>query len=172
MITEKYKRKNIIINRKFQFNLIGTFLISIGIALIIFTAAISLYYWISSMAGENIFKEFITIERQVIEQREVKEEGQTRLETFYTTKTIPGVKRWEIVVPPILINNLIILIVITVMGIYYSHRIAGPAYRMIVDIQKVIDGEKDVRIHLRRKDKLTDLADKVNLLIEKFEKIT
>ena len=168
---EKFKRKNKIIDRRFQYGLIATFLISILVSLVMFTLVISSYYWFSSMAGDNVFKEFITIERQVTEQREVMEDGDLKKETYTTTKTIPGVKRWEIVVPPILINNLVIMIVIIIIGIYYSHRIAGPVYRMIVDIQRVLDGETSVRVKLRRKDKLKELSDRVNLLIEKIEKL-
>jgi hypothetical protein len=52
----------------------------------------------------------------------------------------------------------------------YSHRIAGPVYRMQKDIEKALEGEKGVRVHLRKKDKLKDLAEKVNALIDAYEK--
>jgi len=168
-VKNKSKRSNYLIDKKFQYGLISTFLISVIAALVVFTVGFSLYFWFSTMAGDNLFKEFITIEKQVTEEREVVENGELRTETYTTTKTIPGLKRWEIVIPPLLLNNLVILIIIVIVGFFYSHRIAGPAFRMMVDIQRTLDGEKGIRVHLRKKDKLGDLADKVNLLLEKLE---
>ena len=167
----KSKRTNYLIDKKFQYGLISTFLISVIIALVIFTIGFSLYFWFSTMAGDNLFKEFLTIEKQVTEEREVIENGEVRTETYTTTKTIPGVKRWEIVIPPLLFNNLVILIIVVIVGIFYSHRIAGPAFRMMVDIQRALDGETGARVHLRKKDKLADLADKVNLLLDHLEEV-
>ena len=163
------KRKNFLIDKKFQYGLISTFLISVIADLVLFTIGFSLYFWFSTMAGDNLFKEFITVEKQVTKQREVIENGEIRTETYTTTKTIPGLKRWEIVIPPLLLNNLVILIIIVIVGLFYSHRIAGPAFRMMVDIQRTLDGETGARVHLRKKDKLGDLADKVNHLLDKLE---
>ncbi len=85
-------------------------------------------------------------------------------------KEVIGLKRHDIVLPPLLINNLLIMFLIIVVGIFYSHRIAGPMYRIEMDIKRVLDGEKGVTIRLRKKDKLKSLADLVNQLIKKVEK--
>ena len=61
------KRRTYIVDRAFQYRLIGMFLISIIMALILFSAGTVLYYWASSMAGDNLFKEFIDINKQVFE---------------------------------------------------------------------------------------------------------
>jgi methyl-accepting chemotaxis protein len=94
----------------------------------------------------------------------------TGLEPLNYQKEIVGLKRHEIVLPPLLINNLLIMLLIIIVGIFYSHRIAGPMYRIETDIKRVLDGEKNVEIHLRKKDKLQSLADLVNQLIKKMEK--
>ncbi len=168
-MNEKKVRKKYIIDKKFQFRMIGTLITSILVAFILFTAISALYYWAVSSAGDNVFKEYITLHKQVVEKRIVERDGKTVQEEYSYTKDVPGVKRWEIIIPPILINNLIILIVILIIGILYSHKIAGPVHRIKTDIQKVISGKRDIRILLRKKDKLQELADSVNLLIEKFE---
>lgn len=85
-------------------------------------------------------------------------------------KEVVGLKRHDIVLPPLLINNLLIMLMIIIVGIFYSHRIAGPMYRIETDIKRVLDGEKGVTIHLRKKDKLKSLAELVNQLIKKVEK--
>ena len=87
------------------------------------------------------------------------------------TETIYGVKRWEIIVPPILINNLFMLILVSVLGVIYSHRIAGPAFRMTRELRRVLDGEEGVRIMIRKRDKFRNLAVRINELIVEFDKV-
>ncbi len=135
------------------------------LALLLFTAGTVLYYWASSMVGDNLFREFIDINKQVFVTRTNEAGESVRVPE---TRTIHGVKRWEIIVPPILINNLLILIVITVIGLFYSHRIVGPVYRINRDLQRVLDGEEGVTIRLREKDRFRDLADRVNILISRL----
>ncbi|GAH88998.1 unnamed protein product, partial [marine sediment metagenome] len=80
------------------------------------------------------------------------------------------INRFELLLPSILINNLVIMVLIAVIGIFYSHRIAGPAYRIGQEIQRVLNGETGVNIRLRKKDKLKELAASVNALIEELDK--
>jgi methyl-accepting chemotaxis protein len=159
------KRKSYIIDRTFQYRLIGTFLVSIVFALVLFSGGTVLYYWASTMIGDNLFREFIDINKQVY-TTVTNEEGE--LVRVPETRTVYGVKRWEIVVPPILINNLLIIVVVAVIGLFYSHRIVGPVYRINRDLQRVLDGEADVRVTLRGHDQFHALARRVNALLESF----
>ena len=102
-------------------------------------------------------------QKQVIEENDAGEE-------ISRSVTLPPVNRIELILPPVLINNLIILIVISIIGIFYSHKIAGPVYRIQEDIKRVLGGEKDVVIKLRKNDKLKELAEQVNKLIEEYNK--
>ena len=74
-----------------------------------------------------------------------------------------------LILPPLLLNDLAIMIVAIVVGIATSHRIAGPVYRIAADIDRALAGERGVRVSLRRKDALSDLAEKVNALIERID---
>ena len=162
MSGKNYKRKTYIINRQLQFRMIATFLLSVLGALLLFTGIMLGYYWITTLAGENVFDEYIKIYERV----ESKDENGA-----ITSKSVERItNRWSIVIPPLLINNLIIMVVIAIIGIFYSHKIAGPVFRIKADIDKVLSGDKDVRIVLRKNDKLHDLADSVNLLIEELRK--
>ncbi|MCK4540668.1 MAG: hypothetical protein KAU17_00380 [Spirochaetales bacterium] len=165
------KRKVYLIDRYFQFRIIAGFLYTILGALILFTTLTVAFYWASSSTGENLFKEYITIHRRVKEIREVIREGEVKVEEHMRTVDIPGVKRWELVVPPILINNLIIMIIISLFGIRFSHRIAGPLHRINTDIRRVIEGDKEVRIDLREKDMLQGLAEDINHLIDEVQRL-
>ncbi len=159
MASVQSKRKQYVVDKKLQYRMILAFIFSIIAALLIFSAVIIGYYWTSSMVGDNVFKEYITISTEV------------EIDGVLQPKEIAGVKRWELVVPPILLNNLIIIIFISIFGLFYSHRIAGPIYRINNDIRRTLNGEKGVRIKLRNKDKLKDLADNVNQLLERFEQL-
>lgn len=163
------KRKNYLVDRKLQTRFIATFVISILVALFLFTAGSFAYFWAASMAGDNLFKEFITIDKQVFEEREVETNGQVSTVRYPTTKTIRGVRRWEIVFPPILINNLIILVVISIIGIFYSHRLVGPVYRMTADLKRILAGKGSRKIKLRKGDKFVELAETINKLIEQTD---
>jgi methyl-accepting chemotaxis protein len=90
---------------------------------------------------------------------------------FEFQRAIPGLKRYELVLPPVIINNLLLMLIIIIVGIFYSHRIAGPIYRLEQDIMRVLGGERNVQIRLRQKDKLKPLAEQINRLINEFEKI-
>ncbi len=74
-----------------------------------------------------------------------------------------------LILPPLLLNDLAIMIVAIVVGIATSHRIAGPVYRIAADIDRALAGERGVRVSLRRRDALSDLAEKVNALIERID---
>ena len=163
------KRKQLVVDKSFQFRFVSTFLFSVLGALLLFSLLVAAYYWISTMAGENLFKEFITIDRQVIIEEELIENGVARTVEVPSTETIVGVKRWELVLPAILVNNLIIMILVSIIGIHYSHRIAGPVFRISQDIGRILEGEKGVRIKLRSNDGLQNLARMVNLLARRLD---
>ncbi len=93
------------------------------------------------------------------------------LTDFEFQRIFPGLKRYELVLPPVIINNLVLMVIIMVVGVFYSHRIAGPLYRMEQDIVRVLSGDKNVKIKIRQKDKLKPFAEQLNRLINEIEKL-
>lgn len=224
------KRKTKIIDKSFQYRLIATFLISVLIALVVFTIFAGVYFWVISMAGENLFDNwYVKVQSEVIARPGdvVYELGDTVYEekptvdevrdqfveryledsdeviyvfndsrAFYSeipsdqeltrminaakidvtekkTRRVQGTsayKLWNIAFQPIVINNILIMIVIVLIGIGYSHSIAGPIYRMNQDIDKVLSGDSSVRIRLRKTDKFHELAEQINQLIDEYNK--
>jgi hypothetical protein len=73
------------------------------------------------------------------------------------------------ILPPLLVNDLAIMVLVIVVGIPTTHRIAGPIYRMEADIERALAGERDVRVRLRSGDAFPDLAGKVNELLERID---
>jgi methyl-accepting chemotaxis protein len=72
------------------------------------------------------------------------------------------------ILPSILVNDLVIMVLLVVVGIFLTHRIAGPVFRVQRDIDRVLEGEKHVRVRFRRHDAFPELAEKVNKLIERI----
>ena len=73
------------------------------------------------------------------------------------------------VLAALLVNDLAIMVLMIVVGIFMTHRVAGPVYRIETEIDRVLGGEKGVRVRLRRHDSFPDLAEKVNQLIERID---
>jgi methyl-accepting chemotaxis protein len=71
--------------------------------------------------------------------------------------------------PPILVNDIVIMLALIIAGIFLTHRIAGPVYRVQSDIDRVLAGEKRVRVRFRKHDAFPELAEKVNKLIERID---
>ncbi|MBN2738340.1 MAG: hypothetical protein JXR70_15260 [Spirochaetales bacterium] len=164
------KRTNYVIDKKFQLRFVAMFLVVIIISMIVFTGIVAITFWGSYLAGDNIFNEFITIYQRVPEKDPQGKPVLQNGKPVMTSKELPPTNRIYLILPPLLINNLIIMIMISVIGIFYSHRIAGPAFRIETDIARTLGGEKGIQIRLRKGDKLESLAQKVNDLIEAYEK--
>ena len=70
-----------------------------------------------------------------------------------------------------LIRNLILISpLIFILGLLFSHRIAGPVYRISKTLQEISKGNLGLKIRLREGDELIDLADAINNLTEKLNK--
>ena len=67
-------------------------------------------------------------------------------------------------------NLLLISPLIFILGLLFSHRIAGPVYRIGKTLRDISKGNLSLRIRLREGDELIDLADTINNLTENFNK--
>ncbi|MDO8602976.1 MAG: hypothetical protein Q7O04_03910 [Candidatus Omnitrophota bacterium] len=65
-------------------------------------------------------------------------------------------------------NLLLISPLIFILGLLFSHRIAGPVYRISKTLEEIIKGNLGLKIKLREGDELVDLADMINRLTESF----
>src|SRR3989338_11238277 len=67
-------------------------------------------------------------------------------------------------------NLLLISPLIFILGLLFSHRIAGPVYRIGKTLRDISKGNLGLRIRLREGDELVDLAYMINNLVEAFNK--
>jgi len=89
--------------------------------------------------------------------------------TFFSTNpTLAGYVR-VFVRPALLIAAVVGFLISCLAGLIYSHRIAGPIYRMKNMIDEVLQGKPPGIIVLRRHDELKDLAASLNRLFQHFQ---
>ena len=56
----------------------------------------------------------------------------------------------------------LMVLALVLLHLFYSHRIAGPAYRLGMEAGKIAKGNLTGNIKFRQKDNLTDMADSLN----------
>ena len=66
---------------------------------------------------------------------------------------------------------LFIIIGITIISLLFSHRVAGPIYRLGVSARKVASGDLTETVRLRQKDVIYPLADDLNGIIAIYKEI-
>lgn len=64
--------------------------------------------------------------------------------------------------------SLLIILAMVALHLVYSHRIAGPAYRIGLEATRIAQGNLAGNIKFRQKDNLTDMADLLNDLVSQY----
>ena len=67
--------------------------------------------------------------------------------------------------PPLIV----VIVILGVLSIFVSHKIAGPVYRLKRSLEQITAGDLALRVHLRKGDDLQDLADQLNLLTAEMQ---
>lgn len=134
---KNYKRHIYIINKQFQFKYI---FIILGITLItVFSVSFVTFYIIWS----NVIKEYLFIP-----------EASKKLADIF-------IKTSEILVVPVLI----LMVIFSLVGIFYSHRIAGPLYRVKKICDELAKGNLNQNVKFRKNDEFHDVAEALNKVI-------
>ena len=61
-----------------------------------------------------------------------------------------------------------IILLFGAVSIFITHKIAGPLYNLKKSISEITEGNLDVKVKLRKRDDLKDLAEHVNMLAEEL----
>jgi len=132
-----YKRKIYIINKEFQLKYLFTIISMIAVSVL--TVSFITFYVI----WDNVIKEFFFI----------PEAAKKLTDIFIRTSEIAGG------------FTLLILGIFAVAGIFLSHRVAGPLYRVERVAEELSKGNLDVNVRFRKSDELHSLADSMNKMI-------
>lgn len=167
----KTARLRYLVNHNIQTRFIVNFVVSVMLVFIVVTAGFIGASWAMNNLGDGLTEEIFTLSTRV-------PTGEYLTDPL-TGELVPKVEqkitvmwRWEIVAPAILINNLLILAVIIVGGILYTHRIAGPLFNINRSLNRALHGKLHHEIRLRRKDLLHETAQLINQVLHKAGMIT
>ena len=78
----------------------------------------------------------------------------------------PAIQRINLIV---LIGLPILFVLIFILGLFLSHRIAGPVFRLEKELDEIAKGRFDKRITFRKKDELRGVEEKINKLLDKVQ---
>ncbi len=164
------RRKRRFIDVQLQSRLIVRSVGAIVLSTLLFSIGFLSFYWFSFIAGDNLFKEFIVVYKQIATVEEAQINGRTVERRSYRVEAQPETSRWRLILPPLIMNNILIAVVLSAFAIWYSHKIAGPVFRISTDIRTALLGKRGVRITLRKRDELKVLAVQVNRLLEELDR--
>ncbi len=64
----------------------------------------------------------------------------------------------------------VIAVTILIVAIVISHRFAGPIERLEKDLDRILEGDTQHKIHMRKKDDLRGIATRINALVARIKK--
>ncbi len=76
--------------------------------------------------------------------------------------------RFRIILFPLIITGLILIIIISIYSIFFSHRMAGPIYRMRISLDRMLQGDYDFKINVRKTDYFITIVEKLEKLRQKI----
>jgi nitrogen fixation/metabolism regulation signal transduction histidine kinase len=167
----KKRRRIRVIDRGFQLRTVARFLSPLAIAIILFTAGYAVFHVLleASSSGRRdafviVYEQAERVSSDIVEGREV-ERRYVESTAVRTTSTL------ALVMPFLIVNNALVLALLLILGSRFSQRIAGPLYRIRREISRVLEGRLNMRIRLRRRDELQDVASDINSLFEELDRL-
>ena len=78
--------------------------------------------------------------------------------------------RFDLVWPALLFSTLLFMVISVIFGIFFTHRLAGPIYRISISLDRMIAGDFGFHIKLRRTDAFQHIASKLNTLMQVIDR--
>lgn len=167
----KAARLKYLVSHDIQTRLILKFVLSVLAVFVVVTAGFVGASWAANNLGDGKTEEIFILSTRVPTGEYIVVDPVTgEKEQAYEQRTTV-MWRWEIVTPAILINNLLILIILVVGGILYTHRIAGPLFNINRSLMRALEGRLHHPIRLRKKDLLHETAGLLNKVLERANMI-
>ncbi len=148
MTSKKSRRKSYLIDRKFQLSFILKFLSILVIFVLLTGFSIIMIYYIKYQSGKSFFDNYLVIVR----------EGEA----------IEITNMFDVIAPVMIISSLIIVFFTSIYGLFYSHKIAVPIYRVKRTLESMCRGILNFNVKLRKKDKFQYLEEHLNKIINIF----
>ncbi len=171
----KYKRKQFFINKELQ----GKYMLSFAIPMLSILVFFGLLFYFALTHGLNGSLELLN--RDVTEQVAFSLQGKSNPSAEDYKFALEGVKSTvsqfatdkgkqeavqQLIFWILLPGFGLIMVQILLLTIFFSHKLAGPVYRLELAMNRVLDGDYSEEIHLRDGDQLRNLAELTNEVID------
>ncbi len=156
------------IDKPFQIRFIIRFSVLIIIGLGISIGAMA--YLNATKYKENLFFQIKSAEE--LDQLAQSYGGQYNI-PYTLAFNMKPINTFQIQLSPMIWMSVLYLVMIIVFGLFISHKMAGPVYRIKKTLKEVADGKvkvSDVKFKLRKRDELKDLVDSLNDFLDKTSK--
>jgi len=80
-------------------------------------------------------------------------------------------KAMQIMWPRLILIIVVNVIIVIIIGVFYSHQFAGPSFKMERSLREIAAGDLSTKIYLRQSDSLHNIADAINQLIDHFRTV-
>lgn len=64
--------------------------------------------------------------------------------------------------------GLVNIIIVGIIGVFYSHQFAGPSYKIEKSLLRIAEGDLSFLVTLRKNDSMHNIAESLNMMIENF----
>ncbi len=171
----KYKRKQFFINRELQ----GKYMLSFAIPMLSLLAFFALLFYFSLVRGLEGSLELLN--RDITEQVTFSLEGKQSPTAEEYKSALEGVKSTvsgfaqdkgkqlavvRLLVWIILPGFFLLMAQVLLLTIFFSHKLAGPVYRLELAMNRVLEGDFTEKVKLREGDQLMNLAELLNEVID------
>ena len=179
MADGKYKRKNYLIKSRFQLKYTLSIVMLLVAVMVATGAGMYLGMWGSIITNFNKFKvsEDLETAKRISDYEGVRyQKGDYRLEKiFREAELLSGEQRNALKDALAAVNNsllpkaLALAAVIFIAGIFVSHRIAGPLYRIERSAEAIRKGDLTVNFHVRKDDDIKDTAHILDEMVDTLQ---
>ena len=63
------------------------------------------------------------------------------------------------------------IIIVAIIGVFYSHQFAGPSYKIEKSIRQIAEGDLSFKVTLRKSDTMHNIAESLNVMVDNFRSV-
>lgn len=177
--TQTFERKHFFIDRKFQGRYMVSFLVPMLLLLLfmLFTLYLAAQNVVGTTTGlvKKDIQDKISFQFQDEEARSVEAyEALMRDITSYLRHFSSNQEYRQVLLRSLLwvfgIGILLVIVQMALMTVFFSHKVAGPVYRLEMVCHNLIGGDYTDKIILRKGDEMQNLAQLMNEVVDRSRK--
>jgi methyl-accepting chemotaxis protein len=71
----------------------------------------------------------------------------------------------------LLLIGLVNILIVAIIGVFYSHQFAGPSYKIERSIRQIAQGDLSFHVTLRKSDAMHNIAESINQLVNNYRNV-